>query len=574
MSPKLKPLLLPRLVEQRRNHETLVQQGTGEVDQTFVYYSQRLSSSSSDLASPSPETPTFSLSRSHSRYSDSTSSLEQYNEGTASPISASVPTLGQQTGNGNAITTKPSKSVLPDVQEDPVREDEELTPPVGGNDNNGLYDCLCDEPCTHRESESPLGMGSDFAYLGCPADMDYYYDVGFFSDGEYTMAERPRKHQSLNGAESPFGRIGARLSGGLSRWRSSSKRSRAFTFSPASDPSISQVAGRSRATSRAASSRSSSISAPSRHMPDRTNEPPLPPTPALSFYESTDSIALTSSQHDEIDQTSAGQSLERERAMATTPLLPPLITENLNAMEAAVSPLQSPSVAEPPAAQQETLYYPTPPLSSRPSVSSFHPAYPSLPTSQTVFSAVSSPVNELPSPIPNLIEHDEWSDRLGHANFIITPRPYRPTTVSLEALSGLLRDWDLARINYTRHLCRTGEHYGTTSNTYQLTQAKWADIERQWLAIHDELSDTIIKTGSHEADAALEIRRGRQEDVTPSAIPKMLDAEGKFPERGDVDIVGPMQRDAVMVRDLSSLEDRRHVSTWLKSIVGRVSLRK
>jgi hypothetical protein len=188
--------------------------------------------------------------------------------------------------------------------------------------------------------------------------------------------------------------------------------------------------------------------------------------------------------------------------------------------------------------------------------------------------AVSSPVNELPSPIPNLIEHDEWSDRLGHANFIITPRPYRPTTVSLEALSGLLRDWDLARINYTKHLCRTGEHYGTTSNTYQLTQAKWAEIERQWLSIHDELSDSIIRTGSHEADAALEIRRGRQEDVTPSAIPKMLDAEGKFPERGDVDIVGPMQRDAVMVRDLSSLDDRRHVSTWLKNIVGRVSLRK
>lgn len=310
-------------------------------------------------------------------------------------------------------------------------------------------------------------------------------------------------------------------------------------------------------------------------MPDRTNEPPLPPTPALSFYESTDSIALTSSLHEEMDPATAGRSLERERAMATTPLLPPLITENLNTMEAAVSPLQSPSVARPPTAQQEAPSYPTPPLSSRPSVSSFHPGYPALPAPQTVFStAVSSPVNELPSPIPNLIEHDEWSDRLGHANFIITPRPYRPTTVSLEALSGLLRDWDLARINYTKHLCRTGEHYGTTSHTYQLTQAKWAEIEQQWLSIHDELSHSIIKTGSHEADAALEIRRGRQEDVTPSAIPRMLDAEGKFPERGDVDIVGPMQRDAVMVRDPSSLDDRKHVSTWLKNIVGRVSLRK
>lgn len=556
MSPQLKPLLLPQLVEQRRIHETQVQQGTGEGDQTFVYYSQRLSSSSSDLASPSPETPTFS--RSQSRYSGSTSSLEQLSGSSATSESPASPAPGQP-----GSVSKSSKSLLPDVQEDPLREEEDVTP-VADSDKFGLYDCLCDEPCVHRDGESGTGIGASFSYLGCPADMDYYYDVGFLSDGDFNVGERPKKQHT--GADSPFGRFGARLSG-LSRWKSNSKRSR-FTFSPASDPSVDQVTGRSRAASRAASSRSSSISAPARHVPDRTNEPPLPPTPALSFYESTDSIVLSSCH--EIDQANAGKSLERERAMAATPLLPPLLTENLNAMEEAVSPLQSPTVAGPP--MQETPNYPTPPLSSRPSVSSF---YPGPPVAQMVMSPLASPGSELPSPIPNLIEHDEWSDRLGHANFTITPRPHHPTTGNLEALSSLCADWDLARVNYTRHLCRTGEHYGTTSTTYQLTQAKWAEIERQWLSIHDKLIESIISAGDQEAEADVaELRRGRQEDVQPSAIPKMLEAEGKFPERGDVDIVGPMQRAAVMIRDLSPIDDKRNVTTWLKSLVGKVSLRK
>jgi hypothetical protein len=182
-----------------------------------------------------------------------------------------------------------------------------------------------------------------------------------------------------------------------------------------------------------------------------------------------------------------------------------------------------------------------------------------------------SPVSELPSPIPNLIEHDEWSDRLGHANFTIVPRPYQPLTTDLDALTALRADWDLAKVNYTKHLCRTGEHYGMTSNTYTLTQAKWADIEREWRAIENDLIDRIVKEGNQEADSD-ELRRGRQDVVQPAIIPKM--PEGKFPERGDVDIVGPMQRDAVMIRDPSPIDDKKHVSTWLKSLAGKVGLRK
>jgi hypothetical protein len=169
-----------------------------------------------------------------------------------------------------------------------------------------------------------------------------------------------------------------------------------------------------------------------------------------------------------------------------------------------------------------------------------------------------------------LIEHDEWSDRLGHANFIIMPRPYHPTASNLEALTLLRADWDLARVNYTKHLVRTGEHYGTTSNTYSLTQAKWAEIERQWHSNEEDLIERIVKAGNEEASATL--RRRGQEEVSPSAIPKMLEAEGKFPERGDVDIVGPMQRDAVMLREMP--DDKKNVGNWLKTLVVRVGLRK
>jgi len=179
--------------------------------------------------------------------------------------------------------------------------------------------------------------------------------------------------------------------------------------------------------------------------------------------------------------------------------------------------------------------------------------------------------------MPNMIEHDEWSDRLGHANFTIVPLPYRPTAIDLEALTSLRADWDLAKVNYTKHLCRTGEHYGMTSNTYTLTQAKWAEIEREWRAAEADLVDRIVRASNGQVEPADLLRRGRREEVQPAVIPKMI--EGKFPERGDVDIVGPMQRDAVMIRavssrDVSPIDDRKHVSAWLRSLAGKVGLRK
>jgi hypothetical protein len=202
-----------------------------------------------------------------------------------------------------------------------------------------------------------------------------------------------------------------------------------------------------------------------------------------------------------------------------------------------------------------------------------------------------------------LQEHDEWSDRLGHANFTIFPQPYQPEAVNMDALQQLRNDWDAARCNYTKHLVRTGENYGETSKIYALTEAKWANIEKRWRATHDALMAQIAEAtssapGSTSTSRSRSRGRGRAransggsilgrpppmdevfagmqwkrlEDGLPSAIPRLVDADGKFPARGDEDIVGPMQRDEVMLRTHS--EERRGARFW-KSLVGKVGLRK
>jgi hypothetical protein len=202
-----------------------------------------------------------------------------------------------------------------------------------------------------------------------------------------------------------------------------------------------------------------------------------------------------------------------------------------------------------------------------------------------------------------LQEHDDWSDRLGHANFTISPQPYELEAINPETIAKFGNDWDLARINYTKHLVRTGENYGQTSKIYAMTEAKWAEIERRWQTTFED----IVKNTNHAAagsmsasrnpsrgrgrgrssssnaaalarlpvqdDALAELEWRRLEDCLPSAVPQMmesLDADGKFPGRGDEDIVGPMQRDAVMVRARS--EDAK--GRFWKNLADRVGLRK
>lgn len=373
---------------------------------------------------------------------------------------------------------------------------------------------------------------------------DVDYDIGFLSDNDSPFGSRqPRKRR---GGSDPrfFGvrqRFGSRFAS-LSRIRSTKTRGTAID-SPVSEFGC----DRQPTVSRAPSSRSSSHSGTGRYLIDRFDEPPLPPTPAESFYESSDSIGLPGP----IDTAKANlvrTSIERERALATTPLLPPLLADPnppSNHSTAQASPLESPTVASAIPSEPQSPSIRSPALSSKPSKSSFR----RLATS-----------GELP-PIP---APDAWSDRLGHANFTILPQPYKPQAVDMEYLQQLRADWATARANYTKHLVRTGEHYGTTSKTYALTEAKWTETDRTWRCMHDELAEAIIANGA----SAAHVRAG---EAFLTAVPRM-GTEGKFPERGDEDIVGPMARDNVMAASLDGSE-RKNPGFW-RNLAGRVGLKK
>lgn len=572
MSPKLKPLLLPQLVEardQRRRWEVQTSSPQVECDLSHVYYTTN--SSSSDITSP--VTPTFSA-KGHYRFSSSTSSLDlppQLQETPVSPTQSTHPK-----------TNSATKRQLPDVQ-----EEEPMEPVQDTVDHYGLYSCLCDEPCEHHNSSDGMYLHGNFI-----GDYDIDYDMGFLSDGDGSSSPRYNK-KSKTSSDSPLSgltsRIGARLPG-MNRWKSQSRRGNPM-FSPANELSLESVV-----LSRAPSSRSSSMSAPSRQVPDRTNETSVLPTPALSFYESTESVNRIPAPIDiELANGDRRGSLERDRELATTPLLPPLLTSPLS-QPPPESPLQSPTVAPSPTATEvhspppSIVSFPRPSLSTKPSISSFR-------------HGPNSP--DLPLPLPSIMqEHDdEWSDRLGHANFTITPQPYQPEAVNMEALRQMRSDWDAARCNYTKHLVRTGENYGETSKIYALTEAKWVETEKRWRSTHDDLMEQIVsltksappstsgsrsrsrgrgRLRSSSGSAALmgrpptdDVFAGMQwrrlEDGLPSAIPKILDADGKFPARGDEDIVGPMQRDEVMVRAQS--EERKGARFW-KNLAEKVGLRK
>lgn len=133
MSPKLKPLLLPQLVEERKKME--VQTVDTESDRQYVYYTHN--SSSSDVASP--VTPTFST-RGHQRYSSSTSSIDFSSSCADSPVSPAAPTSAPLSV---PQSHKSTMRHLPDVQEEPMEREYEETI---ASDQFDLYDCLCKPP--------------------------------------------------------------------------------------------------------------------------------------------------------------------------------------------------------------------------------------------------------------------------------------------------------------------------------------------------------------------------------------------------------------------------------------------
>ncbi|KAI1156613.1 hypothetical protein F4825DRAFT_264406 [Nemania diffusa] len=548
MSPGLRPLRLPMLVERRRKQEEEAAavaimaacETDGDGFSTYHYNNRQyqpnhhnaLVMTDSISSDTTPATPTYST-RGHLRYSSSMSSFDLALPASCEDFPPS-PTQAVQT---------PCKRILDDVEEEPFEYDRlnYLRSVHDAYDDIpehfDLYDCLCDEPCRHRDADI-VRTTTNFYARG----RKYESDFGFISESDSPTSQRSARTKHRNGSLPPFMglsyRIGARFPS-LTRWRSPRKLSVVSS-------SVSDRASEHRSMSRAASSRSSSVSRSNRYLPDRSNEPPLSPTPGLSFFESSDSITLPGPL--DVEQADyVLSSIQRERAQATTPLLPPMMTSiPADYVAAQPSPLQSPTIASPLEEEPQSPLILSPPLSTRPSISSVRQKL-------------------MATEVPPIPDQDAWSDRLGHANYTITPAPYRPVDATLSSLYELRADWETARVNYTKHLVRTGEHYSLTSKTYELTEQKWAEIDGTWRRIIGQVINAIVARGEEAIDFE------KLDDNIITTVP-IMDGEGKFPERGDEDIVGPMVREATMTSPTGS-ERRRRPSFW-RNLTERVSLRK
>jgi hypothetical protein len=268
----------------------------------------------------------------------------------------------------------------------------------------------------------------------------------------------------------------------------------------------------------------------------------LLPSPAKTNLEDSFNDAISSAFN--VDNPPPGEA--EDQGQARTPLLPPLVMD-LNTKPAPIqSPLQSPSVAGPansptsttPVGAPQIYTLPSPPLSTKPSVGSMQ--------QHSRAGIMALPPAEVP-PMQMLDEPaDELSRRLGHANFKINPEPYRPDAMDLESYRRFRVDWDLARYNYGKHLARTAENFGTTSNIYLWTQEKWAAIDAEWKKHNEAVAHLVepmiarLSESSTEQSNSTTSSTMLEKPVTKVVVPQINDPTGKFPVLGDMDIVGPM----------------------------------
>jgi hypothetical protein len=205
------------------------------------------------------------------------------------------------------------------------------------------------------------------------------------------------------------------------------------------------------------------------------------------------------------------------------------------------SPLQSPSTADPdktmsmvsigtPAHTPQFQAYSamsSPALSTKPSIASF---------TRARTSTMTAPVSTDMTPLFLADPNDEWSLKLGHANFTIAPEPYLPEVSNHQTCRELFNDWEMARANYFRHKHRVVEHYGGNSKTFKLTEQKWAEIDARWRKNHD----LATSLAGYRSSDALPVKPAEPTMLT--MIPTLNDprSAGKFPKLGDQDIVGQM----------------------------------
>ncbi|KAF2266664.1 hypothetical protein CC78DRAFT_577976 [Lojkania enalia] len=480
----LKPLALPTYAARRKSSKSSFEMN---YEPTSSIYSNADSGFYSASDCSTPPTPSIS-SRAHLRHPSSNSSL-----------SSSPPAH-------EPIEVPNSSGKLPKLTEEPVeREDEYIT--------SDPFRPSCDnEPWEHSRSLSGRLMYGAVTY-------DFADDY-FSHDSELHLSKRRRSVESTT--NSITNKIERRFPS-LSR-RVRENRKRASTLGKTS---------RSATPSRVPSTRSSSMTSSIQQVFDSSEK--FPPTPAQSSKERLDELLASSpidiakaNSHD----SDAEEEEEEEERFATTPLLPPLLIKARLDDVPAQSPLQSPTIADTtyslvatPIDTPPARAFPTPPLSSKPSVSSFKASRPGHMV----------PSSDIP-PIMLTDPNDKWAIKLGHANFTIQPEPYVPEICDTTSLRQLFADWEQARCNFTKHQVRTGEHFGVTSKTYLLTEQKWTEIDALWKRNHDLALSRAAALGEEpEPTSPLE-------PAPLSKMPTLSDprGEGKFPKLGDEDIVGPM----------------------------------
>ena len=197
---------------------------------------------------------------------------------------------------------------------------------------------------------------------------------------------------------------------------------------------------------------------------------------------------------------------------------------------------------------------PTPQLSAKPSAV----------FAQGTFSAAFSEASELTADLDlSMLVADEWSDKLGHADFHIRPKPYLPSESSGEACITLLSHWDQTRSEFSKHLARTGKTFGHDSKTYRLTEEKWAEIDRLWKRNYDEVRAGAARNG--------EVPPGSPDE--PAPVVKIPSLDNKFPQLSDFEIVGAMERVAPPERAYTQIKRDSSMKSGFKKLMDGLNMR-
>ena len=416
-----------------------------------------------------------------------------------------------------------------------------------------------------------------FRAMPRPSTPMYDLSDGFVSDCDASAEPCTKKRRA---GDSSLATIATRLGG---RFPSFSRRwgGRRPSRSPFAADGVAAVTtaatAPSRRASQGASSRASSMTSSIAKAGPMVRDVSAPRTPPNHLNNSINNnnnnntnneVGLDGEEAIFLDKLEAEPAVVDEHIFlerpATTPLLPPVIVPAPTA-HAVVrgsdvqSPLQSPTVAGSPETFSEGIR--TPPLSGRPSISSL--AGPPV--------IISTPSQVPTSDIPNIRlaePDDEWSSRLGHANFDIHPEPYTPDVFNAEACRQIRANWELARCNYIKHLIRTGAHYGDKSKTYRLTEQKWAEIDAEWKARHDETVARAEENGSLAVSDRNASPLPESSMTVATMVPSLTGprSDGKFPQLGNEDIVGPMVVQASSLPSKPSFRRRRGPATILRFI--------